>query len=48
VFILSKIKIFEKSGFTVFVERKIIGRLHGEAFRHFAAIGGKTYLADTV
>ncbi|XP_046441582.1 leukotriene A-4 hydrolase-like isoform X2 [Daphnia pulex] len=35
-------------GFTVFVERKIIGRLHGEAFRHFAAIGGKTYLADTI
>lgn len=35
-------------GFTVFVERKIMGRLHGEPFRHFAAIGGKTYLADTV
>ncbi|XP_057377161.1 leukotriene A-4 hydrolase-like [Daphnia carinata] len=35
-------------GFTVFVERKIAGRLHGEASRHFAAIGGKTYLADTI
>lgn len=35
-------------GFTVFVERKIVGRLHGEPFRHFAAIGGKTYLADTI
>ena len=35
-------------GFTVFIERKINGRLHGEPFRHFSAIGGKTYLADTV
>jgi aminopeptidase N len=35
-------------GFTVFVERKINGRLHGEQFRNFTAIGGKTYLKDTV
>ena len=27
-------------GFTVFTERKIIGRLHGESMRHFDAIGG--------
>ena len=32
----------------MFIERKINGRLHGEPFRHFSAIGGKTYLADTV
>ena len=27
-------------GFTVFTERKIVGRLAGESARHFAAIGG--------
>ena len=27
-------------GFTVFVERKIAGRIHGEAERHFSALGG--------
>lgn len=27
-------------GFTVFTERKIAGRLYGEATRHFQAIGG--------
>ena len=27
-------------GFTVFTERKIVGRLEGEAMRHFEAIGG--------
>ena len=35
-------------GFTVFVERKINGRLHGEQFRNFTALMGKTGLADTV
>lgn len=27
-------------GFTVFVERKIIGRMHGENYRHFEALEG--------
>jgi leukotriene-A4 hydrolase len=27
-------------GFTVFTERKIVGRMEGEAARHFAGIGG--------
>jgi len=31
-------------GFTVFIERKITGRLHGEATRNFSAIGGKKEL----
>ena len=35
-------------GFTVFVERKIEGRMHGESMRHFAAIGGWKSLADCV
>ncbi len=32
-------------GFTVFTERKIAGRLYGEAQRHFQAIGGWKELA---
>jgi len=35
-------------GFTVFVERKIIGRLHGEKRRQFASIGGRTVLQDAI
>eukprot|EP00048_Salpingoeca_helianthica_P016503 m.232660 g.232660 ORF g.232660 m.232660 type:complete len:609 (-) comp18819_c0_seq1:206-2032(-) len=35
-------------GFTVFVERKIIGRMHGENARHFHAIGGHKCLCDAV
>ncbi|GFY39975.1 leukotriene A-4 hydrolase [Trichonephila inaurata madagascariensis] len=31
-------------GFTTFFERKIVGRMHGEAFRHFECIGGWTQL----
>eukprot|EP00898_Chlorokybus_atmophyticus_P001097 jgi/Chlat1/1989/Chrsp158S02286 len=35
-------------GFTVFVERKIIGRLHGESTLHAHAIGGLKALHDSV
>jgi len=35
-------------GFTVFVERKIVGRLHGEAYRHFSAILRWTELEECV
>ncbi|XP_071444884.1 leukotriene A-4 hydrolase-like [Hetaerina americana] len=35
-------------GFTVFVERKICGRMRGEAHRHFSAIGGIKELAETI
>lgn len=35
-------------GFTVFIERKILGRLHGEKVLDFAAYGGLTTLKDTV
>ncbi|KAL2912780.1 Leucyl aminopeptidase yscIV [Polyrhizophydium stewartii] len=35
-------------GFTVFIERKILGRLHGEATRHFDAIIGFGELKDAV
>ena len=35
-------------GFTVFVERKIAGRLHGEAVRNFSAIRGTGDLAYAV
>lgn len=28
----------------MFVERKIIGRMHGENYRHFDALGGWKYL----
>jgi len=35
-------------GFTVFIERKIAGRLHGEATRNFSAIGGKKELAYAI
>ncbi len=35
-------------GFTVFVERKIIGRLHGEKSRQFACIGGRTGLQEEI
>eukprot|EP01116_Phalansterium_solitarium_P022122 TRINITY_DN7190_c0_g2_i1.p2 TRINITY_DN7190_c0_g2~~TRINITY_DN7190_c0_g2_i1.p2 ORF type:complete len:606 (-),score=250.62 TRINITY_DN7190_c0_g2_i1:216-2033(-) len=35
-------------GFTVYVERKIAGILHGEPMRHFSAIMGHKALADSV
>ncbi|XP_046383886.1 leukotriene A-4 hydrolase-like [Ischnura elegans] len=35
-------------GFTVFVERKICGRMRGEPHRHFSAIGGIKELAETI
>ena len=35
-------------GFTVFSERKIIGRMQGEVARHFAGIGGTKNLHDGV
>lgn len=35
-------------GFTVFVERKIIGRMHGESHRHFEALGGWKELEYTI
>ncbi|KAG8237599.1 hypothetical protein J437_LFUL012398, partial [Ladona fulva] len=35
-------------GFTVFVERKIVGRMRGEAHRHFSAIGGLKELSETI
>lgn len=35
-------------GFTMFVERKIAGRMHGEATRNFSAIGGWKDLRDCV
>jgi len=35
-------------GFTRFVERKIIGRLHGENSRQFASIRGKTGLQEQI
>jgi leukotriene-A4 hydrolase len=35
-------------GFTVFVERKILAKLYGEKFRHFAAICGLKDLKETV
>ncbi|XP_070557997.1 leukotriene A-4 hydrolase-like [Ptychodera flava] len=35
-------------GHTVFVERKIIGRLHGEKTRHFECMGGWNFLRDTI
>ncbi|CAL4059387.1 unnamed protein product, partial [Meganyctiphanes norvegica] len=35
-------------GFTMFVERKICGRLHGETARHFSAIRGWKDLADCI
>jgi len=35
-------------GFTMFVERKIIGRLHGESARHFSAIRGWKDLFETI
>jgi aminopeptidase N len=35
-------------GFTVFVERKILGKLHGEKARHLSAIGGLKDLRDAV
>jgi len=37
-----------KEGFTVFAERKIIGRLHGENSRQFACIRGRTILQDEI
>lgn len=35
-------------GFTMFLERKIIGRLHGESVRQFSSICGLTDLRDAV
>jgi len=35
-------------GFTVFTERKIKGRLEGEATRHFSAIGGWNSMEETI
>ncbi len=35
-------------GFTVFTERKIVGRMSGEEARHFAGIGGTKGLRDGV
>ena len=35
-------------GFTVFIERKILGRLHGEPIRHFNGIEGWNHLKDSV
>lgn len=35
-------------GFTMFVERKIAGRMHGEATRNFSAIGGWKDLRDCI
>ena len=35
-------------GFTVFTERKIVGRMHGEPSRHFSAILKWKELAETV
>lgn len=35
-------------GHTVFLERKIIGRLYGEAHRQFAFIGGWVELGNAV
>jgi hypothetical protein len=37
-----------RPGFTVFLERKILGRLHGEAFFQFEAAGGLLTLQATV
>ena len=35
-------------GFTVFLERKVTGRMHGEQARHFSAINGWSHLIDAV
>ncbi|XP_063238721.1 leukotriene A-4 hydrolase [Bacillus rossius redtenbacheri] len=35
-------------GFTMFVERKILGKMHGENYRHFMAIGGLKDLKDAI
>lgn len=35
-------------GFTMFVERKIIGRMHGESYRHLSAIGGWKSLSECI
>ena len=35
-------------GHTVFVERKIVGRMYGESHRQFAFIGGWTALYESV
>lgn len=35
-------------GFTVFVERKIVGKMHGEKARQFHAIGGLKDLKDSI
>lgn len=35
-------------GFTVFVERKIAGRMYGDKVRHFSALMGLQDLTDTV
>lgn len=35
-------------GWTVFIERKILGRLHGEATRQFEALSGLKSLQESV
>ena len=40
------VKIIE--GFTVFTERKIAGRMKGEASRHFSAINGWKDLKESI
>jgi leukotriene-A4 hydrolase len=35
-------------GFTVYVERKIVGAMHGENLREFAALGGLEDLKQSV
>lgn len=35
-------------GFTVFVEQKIVGRLHGSEYRDFHALHGQSELIDTI
>lgn len=49
---LVSIKNFEhfwlNEGFTTFIERKINGRVKGEAYRHFSAIGGLKDLQQSV
>lgn len=35
-------------GFTVYVERRIVGSMHGESLREFAALGGLEDLKQSV
>lgn len=49
---LVSVKNFEhfwlNEGFTTFIERKINGRIKGESYRHFSAIGGLKDLRQSV